>query len=220
VDFSGSPSTRPGDSQVFAHTRGVLAYHQDPAHEGRPLYLLLGGAAVAVVCLFLIGMLAYRTWYLEEIDPEKAYYGISFLFCFYVLGVFLFCYAYELYDMPRALRLTLIAAFVSVVLLFLVIFALASLSKLRSGVEAVAGEGDSVSDGGLFGTIASYAGGSERDRRYQRDWRERRRLGSFEPDNIRESVPFLVNCLGCGEMFSPVPPKAECPHCGRAAISS
>ncbi|HLF76306.1 MAG TPA: hypothetical protein VJB57_02340 [Dehalococcoidia bacterium] len=216
---AGVPS-RPGDTKVFAKTQDVLAYHQDAAQEGRPLYLLLGGAAVAMVCLVLIGMLAYRTWYLQEIQPDQAYFGVSFLFCFYVLGVFLFCYAYELYDLPRALRLTLIAAVVSVILLVLVIGSLASLAKLKGGASAIAGEGDSVSDGGLLGTIASFAGG-DGDRGRDRDWRRRswRRMGSFDPPT-RESIPFLVNCLGCGEMFTPVPPKAACPHCGRAAITS
>jgi hypothetical protein len=199
---------------VSARTEAVLRRHQDAAVEGRPLYLLLGGAAVAVVSLAFIGMLAYRTWYEHSIDPDRAYFGISLLFAFYVGGIFLFCYAYELYDTGKALRLTIIAAFISVVGLALIIFALSSLAKLKGlpGVATGAAEGaDSLQDGSMFNVLAGIAGGREA---------ERRSGSRFDPYTRPEDQPFIINCRQCGEMFSPAPPKAVCPHCGVASLPS
>jgi len=140
--YAGGVDSRPTDLQVRTKTQNVLAYHEDPEQEGRPLLLLLSGAGMALLCLMFIGVLCFRTFYEHRIDTNQAYFGISLLFCFYVLGVFLFCYAYELYDMPKALRLTIIAAFVSLVFLVLVIVSLATLAKMKDGIRALAEETD------------------------------------------------------------------------------
>jgi hypothetical protein len=71
---------------------------------------------------------------------------------------------------------------------------------------------DAVTDGSLFNAVASFTGGTESARR--------RRPSGFEPYIGPDARPFLVNCRHCGEMFTPVPPDALCPHCGVAALSS
>src|SRR6266545_5295940 len=136
--YAGGADARPTDLQVVAKTRDLLAYHEDPEQEGRPLILLMSGAGIALLCLMFIGVLSFRSFYEHRVDANQAYFGISLLFCFYVLGVFLFCYAYELYDMPKALRLTIIAAFISLVFLVLVFVSLTTLAKMKDGVRALA----------------------------------------------------------------------------------
>jgi len=214
--YAGGVDSRPTDLQVRTKTQNVLAYHEDPEQEGRPLLLLLSGAGMALLWLMYMGGLCFRTVYEHRIDTNQAYFGISFLFCFYVLGVFLFCYAYELYDMPKALRLTIIAAFVSLVFLVLVIVSLATLAKMKDGIRALAEEGDSGSDGSLATTLFSFAG-INAGKEDQEEARKRR--GGYEDFITPDLLPFLIKCQGCSEMFTPVPPKAVCPLCGRAALS-
>jgi hypothetical protein len=205
--------SRPSDFQVSAKTRNVVAYHEDPEREGRPLLLMMCGAGIALLCLMFIGVLCFRTFYEHRIDTNNAYFGISLLFCFYVLGVFLFCYAYELYDMPKALRLTIFAAFVSLVFLVLVIVSLSTLAKMKDGVGALAGEADSAGDGSLARTLFSYAGVNSRA---DTDETPRRRLGSFEPDVKPPLPPLLLRCRGCNEMFTPGPPRQAAPSAAGA----
>lgn len=216
--LAGGVSAEPASLNVIAKTQNVVAYQMDPDTEGRPVLLLLGGAALALVCLALISALCFRTFYEHQIDTNRAYFGISFLFCFYVLGVFLFSYAYELYDTPKALRLTLIAAFISLVFIVIVIVSLSTLAKVKDGVAAVAGQSDSVRQNPVTSTLLSYMGGtSNADAEAERAKRLR---GGYEDFISPELRPFLIDCQGCGEVFTPVPPKAICPHCGRAALSS
>ena len=139
------------DNSVLSRTRNVLAYDRDPELPGRPVSLLLGGAIVAMVSLALLGALAYRTWYLHEVDTDRAWYGVSFLFVIYVFGVFVFSYAYALYDIGKAVRLTAIVAFVSVVVDFCRIGAPALLSKAKQGVGLLEGkEGTAYTIGGVL----------------------------------------------------------------------
>lgn len=201
--------SRPGALDVLSHTRNVVDYHSDPSQEGRPLWYLLGGAGVALVSLILIGMLVYRTWLLHELPENRAYFGISFLFCFYVLGVFVFCYAYELFDMGRALKLTIVVSFVSVVMIFLVVAALSQISRIKSGVDVLGG-GEAAGDGSALSWLGVLGGADA----------ERRREGDLEARMRNGTAPLLIKCHGCGETFQPLPPKAECAYCGRAAISS
>jgi hypothetical protein len=212
----GGGDARPSGFQVRAKTRNVVAYHEDPDHEGRPLLLMMSGAGIALLCLMFIAVLCFRTFYEHRIDTSSAYLGVSLLFCFYVLGVFLFCYAYELYDTPKALRLTIIAAFVSLVFLVLVIVSLSTLAKMKDGVGALADEADSGGDGSLARTLFSYAGVNSSTQAEQ----ARQRPGNFDDYSTPEERPFLVKCQKCREMFTPAPPDALCPYCGKAALSS
>jgi hypothetical protein len=216
--FAGGVSTQPATLDAVRKTQDVIAYHRDPDQEGRPVMLLLGGAAVALVCMVLIAALSFRAFYEHRITPDHAYFGISLLFCFYVLGVFLFAYAYELYDLPRALRLTLIAAFISLVFIVLVIVSLSTLAKMKDGVAAVAEQTESVSHNPLASTLVSYMGGTSAAEAEAAE--AQRRRGGFEDFISPDARPFYVTCQGCGQVYTPVPPKAVCPYCGRVALPS
>src|SRR5687767_9422058 len=115
-----APST-PADHDLLAKSRAVLGYQRDAEKPGRPLDLLLAGGGLACFSLALIGFVVYRAWYLETMSTDWAYAAVGLLFVIFAFGVFAFAYGYELYDMHRALRLTLIICALSVVAIFLFI---------------------------------------------------------------------------------------------------
>ena len=187
-------------SNVMSQARQVLAYEGDTSREGRPLSILFGGGMVAILCGALIGMLAYQTWYLKTLDPDWAYAGISFLFVIYSFGLFLFSYGFELYNMERAVRMTLVLILLSVAALIVMVLVFTALAKMKAAqslVEAVSGPAEQA--GPYAHTIGSFFGGTERVE---------------EP----KSELFLITCRGCSERFIPLPPSAICPHCGIAAV--
>jgi hypothetical protein len=187
--------------------REVLNYQADGSRPGRPLSVVFGGGLLAAVSMGLMILLAYRTWYLGEVDADWAYAGIGFLFPIYVLGLFLFSYGYELFDAGRAARLTLVLALMSLAALVVVIALLAVLAKLKAGVSL------STSASGASERVQPHAGsivaliGDELS-------------GGAPPTGEAESDLWTVRCHACGERFIPLPPNAICPYCGRAAVSA
>jgi hypothetical protein len=91
-----------------------LDYHRDDEQPGKPLYLLIPGGLIALASLGLIIYIAYQTWFENQLPQDNSIGLIMLLAPFYVGGVFLFSYGYELYNIPRALRLTAIIVFVTV----------------------------------------------------------------------------------------------------------
>ncbi|HVN14439.1 MAG TPA: TFIIB-type zinc ribbon-containing protein [Anaerolineales bacterium] len=118
--------------QVRAKTQQVLNYHYDETKPGKPLQLLIPGGLIALASLALIVFIAYRVWFEASLDSATGIPLLIVLAPFYIGGVFLFSYGYELYNLPRALRLTAIVVFITVaaVVIVAVLFVL-----LGSGTE-------------------------------------------------------------------------------------
>ena len=89
--------------QVGAKTNEVINYHRDDEKPGKPLYLLIPGGLIALAALALIIFIAYQTWFENNLAQNIGITLIAILSPFYVGGVFLFSYGYELYNVPRAL---------------------------------------------------------------------------------------------------------------------
>ena len=100
--------------EVSAKTQEVVEYDHDPSLPGKPLHILIPGGFVALAALAVIVLVAYKTWFQGEIDQSRGLLLIGILAPFYIGGVFLFSYGYELYNIPRALRLTAIIVFLTV----------------------------------------------------------------------------------------------------------
>jgi hypothetical protein len=195
----------PPDFHVAQKAQAVLDYTREGAQPGKPLDILVGGAIVALVAMAMTIAFAYKTLYSGEIDADWGYAGIGVLFAIYTLGLFLFSYGYELYDTGKALRLTLILAFVSLIALVLIIAVLAALSKFKdvsTGSHNPSLSSDSAHP--LFHVIGSMVSGDENE----------------APVEEEDTGLFVIHCQGCGERFIPLPPLAVCPGCGRAALSS
>src|SRR5690554_4106373 len=123
------PQSQYRARQVSAKTQEVLNYDHDSSLPGKPLHILIPGGLVALASLAVIILVAYLTWFENQLDQSTGLVLIALLAPFYVGGVFLFSYGYELYNVPRALRLTAIIVFLtvaSVVIVAVLFFVLSS----------------------------------------------------------------------------------------------
>jgi hypothetical protein len=210
--------------QVRAKTNEVIEYDHDDEKPGKPLHILIPGGLVALATLALIIFIAYRTWLENNIDQNLGLTLILVLAPFYVGGVFLFSYGYELYNIPRAIRLTAIIVFVTVaaVVIVAVLFVLAgnsksggssssskssssSSSKSSGSTKASTGSsGGHYSSGPVF--IGGLGGGTRVETR-----EVTKEVGKEVP---KEPMP--ITCPFCTRSYIPVENKYICPSCGAA----
>src|SRR5574339_659064 len=107
------PQSQYRARQVGAKTQEVIDYDRDESLPGKPLHILIPGGLVALAALGVIILVGYQTWFKGELPQSTGLVLIAVLAPFYVGGVFLFSYGYELYNIPRALRLTAIIVFLT-----------------------------------------------------------------------------------------------------------
>ncbi len=123
------PESQYRARQVGAKTQEVINYDHDEGLPGKPLHLLIPGGLVALAALAVIIVVGYQTWFKGELAQSTGLVLIALLAPFYVGGVFLFSYGYELYNIPWAIRLTAIIVFLTfaaVVIVAVLFFVLGS----------------------------------------------------------------------------------------------
>jgi len=213
-------SSNPGTLRVRARTRQVVDHHYDDDKPGKPLYLLIPGGLVALASLALIIYLAYLTFWQGDLSQNKGLTLMVILAPFYIGGVFLFSYGYELYDLPKALRLTAIVVFIT--LASVVIIAVLLLTLGAIGDRESRSSRSSTSD-------SSSSGGGGRGMGFGLPWPIfLGGLGSPTPTQtvtrevIREvptapPPPQPVTCPYCGTAYVPAQTNFACPNCGAAA---
>jgi len=213
-------SDRPGVLNVRAKTAQVVDHHHDDAKPGKPLYLLVPGGLIALAALALIVYIAYLTWLQGDMAQDQGLTLMAILAPFYIGGVFLFSYGYELYDLPKALRLTAIIVFITLaaVVIIAVLFVLfsgggrsesSSSSRSKSSSSSKSSSGPSQPGGNVFtgiGPIFVGAGGPTR---------------TVTQEVIREvpvepPAPQPINCPYCGRPYLPAETNFACPNCGAA----
>ena len=155
--------------QIRAKTAEVYEYDHDDEKPGKPLHILIPGGLIALATLALIIFIGYQTWLEENIAQNLGLTLIIILAPFYVGGVFLFSYGYELYNIPRAIRLTAIIVFVTVAAVVIVaVLALAlgnmkggsgSSSKSKSSSKSSSSSKPSAKTSDLGGAFLGAAGG-------------------------------------------------------------
>ncbi|MFN3491486.1 MAG: hypothetical protein ACK40V_04615, partial [Anaerolineales bacterium] len=106
------PNSEYKARQVRAKAHEVYEYDHDDSKPGKPLHILIPGGLIALATLGLIILIGYLTWIDESLSQELGIMLCLVLAPFYVGGVFLFSYGYDLYYIPRALRLTSIIVFI------------------------------------------------------------------------------------------------------------
>jgi hypothetical protein len=130
-DMSSRPAPSSyGPHQIVARTREVAAHHRNPEKPGRPVRLLVGGGLTALAFLALTLFVIYETYWELALDAGDGFWIAFGLMCGYAAGVFVFAYGYELYDVRRAITLTVIV--VAITVLAVVIIA-ALMVLLRKG---------------------------------------------------------------------------------------
>jgi hypothetical protein len=215
------PESQYRARQVSAKTREVAAYNHDESLPGKPLHILIPGGLVALASLAVIVLVAYLTWFKGELDQGTGLLLILFLAPFYVGGVFLFSYGYELYNIPRALRLTAIIVFVTVaaVVIVAVLFFLlgsgkglpeSSSKKKSSGKPKV--EAMPTRSGGMgmpnLGPLVVLGGpGRVHTREVTRE---------VVKEVEVPVAPRSVDCPYCGRSYIPAEQNYACPACGAA----
>jgi hypothetical protein len=218
------PESQYRARQVSAKTHEVVDYHRDDSLPGKPLHILIPGGLIALASLALIIFVAYRTWFENSLDQSTGTVLLVILAPFYVGGVFLFSYGYELYNIPRALRLTAIIVFVTVAavvivaVLFFVLgsgkgdFGSSSKKKSSGGSSKVQAKKMPSSSGssGLpnLGPVVFWGG-----------------LGGTQPREVTREVvkevevpvaPRAIDCPYCQRSYVPAGENYACPACGAA----
>jgi hypothetical protein len=213
------PESQYRARQVGAKTQEVVDYHRDEALPGKPLHILIPGGLVALATLAVIVIVGYQTWFKGEIDQGTGLVLIAVLAPFYVGGVFLFSYGYELYNIPRALRLTAIivfltfAAVVIVAVLFLVLgsgkgFSESSSQKKSSGGPKAQAR-PTASGGPVIPNLGPLVvlGGPGQTREVTRE---------VVKEVEVPVAPRAIDCPYCGRSYVPADQNYACPACGAA----
>ena len=214
------PESQYRARQVGAKTQEVVAYHQDESLPGKPLHILIPGGLVALAALAVIVLVAYLTWFEGRLDRGTGLLLIALLVPFYVGGVFLFSYGYELYNIPRAIRLTAIIVFVTlaaVVIVAVLFFVLGSGNSGSSSEKKFSGSGKQAKP------VSSSASSS----RGSAGWGPVAVFDSFggptrtvTRDVVKEVevpvAPRAVDCPFCGRSYVPADQNYACPACGAA----
>ncbi len=199
---------------VRAKAREVADYHHDDAKPGKPLYLVVPGALIALSSLALIIWTLYAWLIDSSLADDRATLFLVLLAPVYIGGVFLFSYGYELYDVPKAIRLTAIIVFITLaaVVIIAVLFALLGDSK----------SGSSSSSSSRASSAGSSSGGSILD------------LGSSGSGSSSGGAPLFVNLGGSAAgrqvvthevvrevpVAPPPPTPITSPFCGRPYLAA
>ncbi len=231
--------------QVSAKTHEVVDYDHDDDKPGKPLHILIPGGLIALATLALIIFIAYQTWFEGKLAENIGTVLVAILSPFYVGGVFLFSYGYELYNIPRALRLTAIIVFVTLaaVVIVAVLFVVlgnskggsSSSSKSKSSSKSSSSKPSAKSSnagGALFGAAGamgkkSSSGSSSSNNSglgggniFIGSGRSTTRVETREVtrDVVREvpKEPMPVACPFCSRSYTPAEHKFVCPSCGAA----
>lgn len=181
---------------------------------------MIPGGLVALASLALIIYLAYLTFWQVDLSQNEGLTLMVILAPFYIGGVFLFSYGYELYNLPKALRLTAIAVFLTlaaVIIVAVLLVALGATGDNRESRSSRSSRSRSASSGGGSGW-----GGL---------WPWPIFLGGFggpQQTVTREVIrevpaapaaplpPQPVQCPYCGSSYLPAENNFTCPNCGAA----
>lgn len=216
------PQSQYRARQVGAKTQEVVEYDHDDSLPGKPLHILIPGGLVALGALAVIILVAYMTWVEGQLDQTTGLILIAVLAPFYIGGVFLFSYGYELYNVPRAIRLTAIIVFVTVaaVVIIAVLFVvLGSGGKLPESKKKSSGRArvqtskpPSTSGGGMglpnIGPIIAMGGpGRVHTREVTRE---------VVKEVEVPVAPRSIDCPYCKRSYVPAEQNYACPACGAA----
>ena len=188
--------------EVLDRTRAIANYERDPELTRRPVLTMLAGLLLAGVAAVLCALLSYDIWYTREVPVHSGLFGVSLLFCFYVGGAYVFALAYELYDVARALRFTIVLAVLGVLALAFMIGALVVVAFIKTGTGVAISE---QQGGKVIGALTYLDSGQEDD----------------GPARAEPNPYFsMITCKHCERQFFPVPPNAVCPWCDTAYLTA
>ena len=221
------PQSQYRAREVRSKTQEVVNYDHDESLPGKPLPILIPGGLIARAALATIILVVYMTWFDNRLNQGTGTGLIILLAPFYIGGVFLFSYGYELYNIPRAIRLTAIIVFLTVaavVIVAVLILILGGGGKLPSGsskkksssggskVLAKSAPASTSSSGGSgfpnIGNVLVLGGGG------------RTHTNTVTREVVKEVevpvAPRSIDCPYCQRSYVPAENKYACPACGAA----
>jgi hypothetical protein len=220
------PQSQYRARQVAAKTHEVVEYDHDDSRPGKPLHILIPGGFIALAALGTIILVIYLTWFEGRLNESLGLGLILLLAPFYVGGVFLFSYGYELYNLPRALRLTAIIVFLTVAAVVIVAVLLLVLGAGGKGLtggsskKKSSGGGKTLaksvptsrsSSGGSgfpnLGPLVVLGGGRTHTREVTRE---------VVKEVEVPVAPRAIDCPYCGRSYVPADQNYACPACGAA----
>ena len=223
--------------QVRAKTNEVFEYDHDDEKPGKPLHILIPGGLIALATLALIIFIGYLTWFDESLSQEIGVVLLIILAPFYVGGVFLFSYGYELYNIPRAIRLTAIIVFVTLaaVVIVAVLFFVLGNSKGSSNSSSKSSKSSSskpsakmsgLKGAAIGGAMAnkssssSSSGGSHHSSGpiFFGGGGTRVETREVTKEVVKEvpKEPMPITCPFCSRSYVPIEQNYICPSCGAA----
>lgn len=230
--------------QVRAKTHEVYEYDHDDEKPGKPLHILIPGGLIALAALALIIFIGYQTWFEESLAQELGTILCLILAPFYVGGVFLFSYGYELYNIPRAIRLTAIIVFVTLAAAVIVAVLFFVLGNMKGGSGSKSSKSSSKlsskssgsakpsKSGSAFGGAIGGAFANKSSSRSSSGGSSHRGGGPIfiggggtrvETREVTKEVvkevpkePMPITCPFCTRSYVPIEHKYICPSCGAA----
>lgn len=207
--FTPQSTTR----QIGPRSQEVIAYHYDEQKPGKPLILIIPGAMIALASIGFIILLAYFTYSDTRLNETLGTALMIAFFPIYVGGVFMFSYGYELYDIPKAIRLTLIIVFITLAAVFMaavLVIILGALGKSKSSSSSSSSRSFSSGGGSSSGNFLGGMGPI---------FINTPSGGTVTREVVREvavpaPTPQPITCAHCGRPYIPEENKYACPNCG------
>ena len=222
------PQSQYRARQVAAKTHEVIDYDHDDSLPGKPLHILIPVGLIALAALGTILLVVYLTWFESRLNEGAGVGLILLLAPFYIGGVFLFSYGYELSHIPRALRLTAIIVFLTVAAVVIVAVLFLALGAGGKGITGGSSKKKSSSGGSKplaksvssstssgggsgfpnLGNVVVLGGGGRTHTR------------EVTREVVKEVevpvAPRSVDCPYCGRSYVPAEQNYACPACGAA----
>ncbi|MCI0554276.1 MAG: hypothetical protein L0287_25295 [Anaerolineae bacterium] len=216
------PESQYRARQVGAKTHEVIEYDRDDSLPGKPLHILIPGGLIALATLAVIILVIYMTWFENRLDQSTGIILLVILAPFYVGGVFLFSYGYELYNIPRALRLTAIIVFVTVasVVIIAVLFFVLSSGKSDFGSSKKKSSGGSKPEAKSLPSSSGGSGLPNLGPVVVLGGPGRTHTREVTREVVKEVevpiAPRAIDCPYCRRSYVPAEEEYACPACGAA----
>ena len=223
------PQSQYRARQVGDKTREVIDYDHDESLPGKPLHILIPGGLIALAALGVIVLVIYQTWFENQLAQSTGSVLLAVLAPFYVGGVFLFSYGYELYNIPRAIRLTAIIVFVTLAAVVIIAVLFVVLGAGGKGLSS--GSSKKKSSGGGKPKASSMPSPTSSSRSNVPNLGNVVILGGSGRTHTREVTrevvkevevpvaPRSVDCPFCRRSYVPAENEYACPACGAATPS-